>query len=175
MAYIQWKFEANDAVVQARLSSGERGDVTRWQQDDGYVLEFHTGHDTGYPIYVRLAGEKGGSSAPKFDTRNKSVSDYYPKRTTAVSINKLSNGGKLSKLPSRSQRDIEAIIGTSWASLALIAQRYWNSESAPAEETAEVADLITCNKCHSKFPRPQATTSTGMVPCPKCGSQQYVG
>jgi hypothetical protein len=53
-----------------------------------FVFEFHGGHETGNPVYVRVVGNKDNSNVPKFDTKNKTAANY-------TSYSKLANSGKL--------------------------------------------------------------------------------
>jgi len=58
------------------------------QVSTNYVFEFHGGHETGNPVYVRVDGNKDSSNVPKFDTKNKTAASY-------TSYSKLANSGKL--------------------------------------------------------------------------------
>jgi hypothetical protein len=58
------------------------------QVSTNFVFEFHGGHETGNPVYVRVDGNKDNSNVPKFDTKNKTAANY-------TSYSKLANSGKL--------------------------------------------------------------------------------
>lgn len=63
-----------------------------------FVFEFHGGHETGNPVYVRVVGNKDNSNVPKFDTKNKTAANY-------TSYSKLANSGKLDQ--AKSDKDLK--------------------------------------------------------------------
>jgi hypothetical protein len=121
MSQENFAWKSDDDLVSSYLSSGERSAVQRWQTSSDYVFEFHPGHPTGYPIYVRKVGNTEKSNLPKFDTKNCMASMYND-------INKFSNGAKLRRdLNNAAQTDLLAVVTTEWEALKLLAKRYWKS------------------------------------------------
>jgi hypothetical protein len=115
-----WK--SDDDLVSSYLTAGERSAITRWQQSVAYVFEFHPGHTTGNPIYVRPVGNTDKSNLPKFDTLNCMAAMYDD-------INKFSNGAKLrQQLNNAAQTDLVQVVTTEWDKLQELARRYWNNE-----------------------------------------------
>lgn len=112
-------FKKTNPMVVRYLTQPEIATITTEQASDAYVFEFHEGHDTGNPIYVRPDGNKDKSNLPKFDTKNKTASDY---RT----VGSLANGGKLeTALKTRDKTDLINVIQNNWALLSKIASGYW--------------------------------------------------
>ena len=161
-------FQANDDLVQRYLNQTERGNVATWQQSDGWVFEFHTGHTTGSPIYVRPDGNTDKSNLPKFDTQNKTANDYS-------TCSKLANGGKLIQqtkkggLSKQDQAELENIIAQSWASLSLLAQRYWTR--TPAPQVVQQATTKPCTATPNCTGQVQIVQS-GKAPCSVCYKYQ---
>ena len=115
-----WRWLPNDEIIRTYLSAGEIAGVTRWQINRDYMFEFHDGHTTGRPIYIRPNDNTDDANLPKFDTRNTDAS-HFP------NINSLRNGLKLrSQLNNAAQADLMAIIQNEWTALAQLAKRYWN-------------------------------------------------
>jgi hypothetical protein len=108
--------------------------VTTWQTSDEFMFEFHPGHTTGYPIYIRPAGNTDSSNVPKIDTKNKFAYHY-------AAITDIANDGKLtSALSNTAQTELLAIIQAEWASLVTLARRYW--EDSPVTATRKTATEI---------------------------------
>lgn len=167
---INFEFKTGDAIVQQYLNATERGKVARWQQEDGYTLEFHRKHDTGDPIYFRIDGNQETSRVPKIDTLNKKPSDYYGKSgnksTGKVSVTAFRNGGKLSALKAKRQHDIEAIVTSSWTYLALMAHRKWNNIATPP--VVVKATTKPCLYCAGTV----KLVESGKAPCSLCYAYQ---
>jgi hypothetical protein len=58
-------FQSNDVMVLDYLSGGETTAVKRWQKSLEYTFEFHFGHDTGNPVYIRPNHNTDTSNLPK--------------------------------------------------------------------------------------------------------------
>lgn len=113
-----FEFKANDQLVTTYTTPQERQLVTRWQTTTGWKFEFHGGHTTGYPVYVRPDGNTDKSNLPKMDTLNKGPNDYRI-------IDRFANGNKLKQALSNLQKtDLLAVVAASFGTLSLIAQRY---------------------------------------------------
>ncbi len=112
-------FTKTDPLVQEYLTAEEIQTITTEQTSDAYVFEFHEGHDTGNPIYVRPDGNTDKSNLPKFDTKNKTAADY-------PTVESLANGGKLRRdLKNKDQNDLMNVIQNDWALLSKMARGYW--------------------------------------------------
>jgi hypothetical protein len=66
---INYRFRHDDPIIVGHLRQPEIHDVTTWQVSDEYTLEFHPGHPTGYPIYIRPDNCGAKSNLPKIDTK----------------------------------------------------------------------------------------------------------
>lgn len=55
-------FTAGDAIVTRYLTGTEIGQIVTQQVSTEYTFEFHGGHTTGYPIYIRPNGNTDGSN-----------------------------------------------------------------------------------------------------------------
>jgi hypothetical protein len=114
MGQVNFNFQDNDPVVMDNLTSGEVKAVKTWQKSEEYTLEFHDGHDTGNPIYVRPTGNNENSNLPKMDTKNKSADSYKL-------ITSFANGAKLNgALKNRGKADLLAIVANEWATLSVL-------------------------------------------------------
>lgn len=143
---VVFRFTADDAVVNGYITSTLRDVITTWQEEDDYVFELHSGHLTGYPIYIRpdlYASAK--SNIPKFDTLNKTAASYN-------TIKKFANDDKLEKLPLRSQNEILQIVKDNWTALCELAQNYWNSTPVTGAPTAEEIELAAWAAIETKTP-----------------------
>lgn len=146
-----FRFDSTDPLITARLNATEIANVTSWQGSYDYNFEFHNGHPTGYPIYVRPVGNRDTSNLPKFDTKNKSANDYR-------AITSLANGQKLrSALTSTAQQDVLNVIANNWATLALLATRWWTNKMAPVIVQAPIIVQPTDKACN-------VSTCVGRVP-----------
>ena len=159
-----FEFKKADAQITQRLTATEIAKIVTVQKSTAYYFEFHSGHTTGYPIYVRPKGNSDKSNLPKFDTKNKSATDY--KKYTD-----LANGQKLSGLGQTVQTEIENIIKNNWKILQTFAQRYWDGEDAP--QAAQVAQTYTCGKCDKKYDyTPPGVAVYNKYTCTKCGKRE---
>ena len=74
---LQWKFTANDPVVRRYMNATERAAVTGWQNDALPIsFEFHPGHATGEPLYIRVDGNDDNANVPKVDTKHASAANF---------------------------------------------------------------------------------------------------
>lgn len=118
---INYEFKAGDPMIIGHLRAPEIADINTWQVNTEYTLEFHQGHATGYPIYIRPNGCGDTSNIPKIDTRNKFATDYN-------TIGKIANSEKLGGLSNGAKTEILAIIANEWAVLQKLSQRIWDGE-----------------------------------------------
>lgn len=141
-----FEFKANDQLVQRYLSPQERQQVTRWQTTTGRKFEFHGGHTTGYPVYVRPDTNNDTSNLPKMDTRNKGPNDYRL-------LDRFANGNKLkTQLSNPAKTDLLAIVEHSFATLALISTRY-HEGTLPVIVVQNVQPITkSCPACQTAMP-----------------------
>lgn len=156
-----FKFKATDATVTKYLNSTERGQVTRWQMYDGYNFEFHTGHTTGDPIYVRPTtptAKRWNSNVPKFDTNTGVWTGW-------------ANGPKLENEDGTAWGDVEAVRGASFHTLCLMARRYWHPRENPVPPDPVAAATDKACKfvpCPGRVP----IVKSGKSACPVCFQYQ---
>lgn len=132
---VQFRFEADDAVVTGYITATLRNAIQTWQHRDDYVFELHDGHLTGYPIYIRPdLYARAKSNIPKFDTLNKTAAMY-------ASISSFANSDKLDQLPLPSRTEILNIVANNWAALCELAQNYWNGAPVTGAPSAEEIEL----------------------------------
>lgn len=154
-----FSFVADDPIVTTYLTTTERGQVTRWQTTTGWSFEFHTGHTTGYPVYVRPDGNRDTGNLPKMDTKNKGAYHY----TALVDF---ANGNKLRKqLGTGQATDLLAVIAASFATLALLAQRFYDNELPTPTVQPVIVATKTCPSCATAMPFKSKGTKTQ---CPGC-------
>jgi len=119
---INYTFTEDDEVVIGNLKETERNGINTWQTSDDYTFEFHLGHGTGYPIYIRPEGNTDTSNLPKFDTKNKYAHNYS-------NIQSFANSGKLqNELSQKAQTDLLAVIRDNWDLLQTSSKRMWEGE-----------------------------------------------
>jgi hypothetical protein len=118
---INYRFRRDDPIIVGHLRQPEIHDVTTWQASDEYTLEFHPGHPTGYPIYIRPNNCGAKSNLPKIDTRNKFAADY-------ATINQIANSEKLGTLSNAAKDDLLAVIRDEWDTLQKLSVRIWEGE-----------------------------------------------
>ncbi len=168
-----WKLQANDQVVLRYLNTAERGRVTDWQEDNWpWNLEFHTGHDTGDPIYIRVDGNADNQNVPKIDTKTTNASDLATDLSAVKNYQKLA-GGKIkgkpyaASLTTGQQATLRVFLQTQLPHLKLIAKRFWNGEDPPPDQVAPVqAATRPCTAttgCAGQVPN-----TKGKNMCPVC-------
>ena len=166
-----FKFAANDPVVIANLSTAEIADVDNWQTSTQYLMEFHEGHETGYPIYIRpVKGlKKTESNIPKANTKNVASGTYS-------SLAQLENGEKLTaNLKTDAQSDLLAILTNEWDTLVILARRYWTNEEPPVAQQARPD--MKCTKCDARYTGDcnlGAANQFGKYTCKRCGKATVV-
>lgn len=132
MPAMLFKFLEDDPVVTGYISAETLATVIRWQARDDYDFEMHSGHLTGYPIYVRTVQyARATANIPKFDTRNKSAEDYK-------TIDDFANSDKLDTLPLPSKNEILALVRDNWDAFAELAQNYWNDTPISTKTREEI-------------------------------------
>lgn len=132
MAAILFKFEQDDPVVTGYVSTAVLSTVTSWQTNDDYDFELHSGHLTGYPIYIRgQLYARATSNIPKFDTLNKQASDYD-------AIGKFANDDRLDTLPLPSKNEILRLVRDNWEAFSELALNFWNDTPVSTRTKEEI-------------------------------------
>jgi hypothetical protein len=168
-----WKLKANDQIVLRYLNTAERGRVTAWQQDGWpWDLEFHTGHDTGDPIYIRVTGNTDGTNVPKVDTKTITATELATDLSAVKNYQKLA-GGKIKGKPyaalltTGQQSTLRVFLQTQLPHLKIIGRRYWNAEAVPPDPIVTiVAPTRPCagtTDCAGLVPNTKGKSS-----CPVC-------
>ena len=117
-----FRLVATDPLV---VTHGGGVAIARAQTSTKFVFEFHGGHETGNPIYVRVVGNKDKSNVPKFDTRNKTMGNY-------ASYSALANSGKLDQakkdkdLKQADLDELSQLISQNFALFQAMAASYYN-------------------------------------------------
>ncbi|MEM7683379.1 MAG: hypothetical protein AAF293_01045 [Pseudomonadota bacterium] len=118
-----WLWDSNDDMVRDFLTGGEIASVKKWQTSGEFTFEFHGGHTTGDPVYVRPTGNTDNSNIPKFDTAEKFAHQYG-------TMFDFANDGKLrAALSGPAQDELLGLLRDEWDTIKLVATRYWNDES----------------------------------------------
>jgi hypothetical protein len=132
MSALLFKFQEDDPIVTNYVPATTRAAITTWQAREDYDFELHSGHLTGYPIYVRAElWARATSNIPKFDTLNKSASDYD-------AITKFANEDKLSQLSNPAKTDLLRVIRDNWVALSELAQNFWNGTPVSTRTPEEI-------------------------------------
>lgn len=127
-----FKFQEDDPVITGYIKGETLADVERWQTRDDYDFELHSGHLTGFPIYIRTVQyAHATSNIPKFDTLNKSADDY-------TKISDFANADKLGSLPLPTKTEILALIAGNWEAFSELAQNYWNNTPVSTKTREEI-------------------------------------
>ena len=166
-----WKFTATDPVVMRYMNTQERNAVTAWQAATLPIrFEFHPGHATGEPIYIRVDGATDNSNVPKVDTKTGSATDFGKNLESLSNYQKLVGGVLQGKkygaaLGQGSATALRVLLNTQFNNLQLIAHRYWNNEDPPPDPVATAATrgcAATAN-CTG-----QVQNTKGKNACPVC-------
>lgn len=159
-------FVNTDLIVTTYLTQGERANIAVWQVSGEYHFEFHNGHPTGRPIYIRPDGNTEGANIPKFDTLNRTAANYN-------AITKFANGTKLrDALSNGAQAEILNIIANNWAVLSLLATRWWTNTIPPPPVpviAAPVNRACTMANCAGRVP---IYANNGRAMCDTCFTWQ---
>jgi hypothetical protein len=153
MSAVLFKFHRDNLILTNYVQANTLSTINTWQAREEYDFELHSGHLTGYPIYVRPElRARDTSNIPKFDTLNKSAADYDL-------ISKFANSEKLDPLPLQARNEILQLVRDNWIAFAELAQNYWNAtpvsnrtaeeieeEAWTATETADSGPLVVRNR-----------------------------
>jgi hypothetical protein len=161
-----FKFTKTDKTVRAYLSATEIGQVRKWQDyEDDWSFEFHNGHTTGRPLYVRAKSDYSSENLPKIDTIEHTASDY-------TNINCITNYMKLvNYLDSKAKKDVMAVVQQSWDSLVILVNNHYESKTvtaapAPVAVVAAASQTKSCSTtgCNGTVP----IVKQGKAPCSAC-------
>jgi hypothetical protein len=116
----KFKFEKNDSIVKKYLSKDQIDAVTEWQTTETFDFELHVGHITGLPIYIRPEGNIDQAKLPKFDTKNKSASNY-------AQISNFANSEKLegSPLKAAGRAQLLSLVKNNWDCFSTIPKKFY--------------------------------------------------
>lgn len=143
MAQLNWTFTAPDRTVKKYLPAEDVKKVTTWQTDADYTFEFHDGHTTGYPIYVRMDGSTVSKNLTKFDTKGIAS----PSLTNRVLLTKITNDNP-KKLSTTALTALEDLITDEWAHFKTIAERYWTAVPVVVIKTRVT---YVCTMCQTTY------------------------
>ena len=101
-----------------------QGQIVLQQVSDNFSFEFHGGHETGNPVYVRVEGNKDKSNVPKFDTLNKTAQNY-PSYSDLANSGKLDQAKKDKNLTNADLNEITQLITQNFAFFQAIAAAYY--------------------------------------------------
>ncbi len=118
-----FRLVATDPLIQQTYPGGT---ITLAQTSQNFVFEFHGGHITGNPIYVRVVGNKDNSNVPKFDTKNK-VAASYTTYSSLANAGKLDQAKKDKDLKQTDLAEIGTLINRNWAFLQELARIYYET------------------------------------------------
>lgn len=120
-----FKLEVNDTMVAYYLAKKVQVGLKRSQTCTGFDFEFHPGHPTGYPIYVRMVGNEDSKSMTKFDTKNKSAPQLPVKKD--MSDGDFVNFDKVT-LSSTEKTNLQILIRDNWEFLQYMAKQIYEGE-----------------------------------------------
>jgi hypothetical protein len=178
-----FQLNAHDDLVQLFLTRAERANIVNAQNTDAWEFEFHRGHDTGSPFYMRPRGCTLGQNLTKFDTHTINGAPL------AYNNQNLRNRDVIERTCKMSARDKEAmfrVISTNWALMGTLSLRWWGGiQQGEIERRAALAQAAVANQqpavartrvCGLPVPWDNGNACTGQVstnpgrwPCDTCG------
>jgi len=170
-----WHFKQTDDLVKYYLDQADINAVRRWQTLDGYTFEFHEGHETGNPIYIRPDGNTSQQSMPKVDTKNivnPALHYKNSKKPNDPWLENIANYEVLSaSLTTQQLAEIAAIFVDNWSALQKVADRRWNNYK-PAGQGVQAAGIgwVAKLKCQSALCR----NRTILLAISSLGAAQYI-
>lgn len=122
---VNFQFNGRDALVLTYLTQAERGRILGPQATDAWTFEFHPGHETGTPIYMRPKGCTVSSNLTKIDTRTMqgTLLAYDAGRVVNNEVIERS-----CKMKSGDKTAMFTVLQNNWALLADLAHRYKNGD-----------------------------------------------
>ena len=121
-----FKLVVNETMVAYYLAKKGQVALTRPQTCQAFDFEFHPGHTTGYPIYVRMEGNDDTKSMTKFDTKNKSAPQLPVKKD--MSDGDFVNFDKVT-LSSTEKTNLQILIRDNWEFLKYMAKRIYDDDA----------------------------------------------
>lgn len=184
---VNFNWVASDATLANELSSQDRLSIKVQQKRVAdWTFEFHEGHITGNPVYIRPAGCKVKSNLTKMDTKNIPLSTYLVKEK--FSFNKLANPEHVISLQKAIKDDMDDVITANYGLLQTAAKNYYevidpNKSTSSGSASASAASAAPPPKWKASTERcAMATDENGICGgelgmqgwCTLCG-QQTVG
>ena len=131
---VLFRFDNDDPIEKGYLSPVRLRAVATWQTTTEFSFEVHSGHLTGFPIYVRPATNRDSSNVPKMDTLNHQAADY-------ATIGKFANSNKLAVLTTAAKANLLAIVAQNWEALQELARNYWQNSPVTADKSPEDLEM----------------------------------
>lgn len=156
-----FKMVSTDPVVQRYLTLAERGRINPAQLGDAWNFEFHGGHETGTPFYIRPRDCTVKSNLSKFDTHTRELVRLE------YAAGNLRNKEHVAAMGKADRDHLYAVLAGNWALLADLSRRFVagdrNGDLERAQLEAEEAERRRQAAARAAAP---TTKPCGFPPCP---------
>jgi hypothetical protein len=157
----RFKMIATDPLIQTYLTIAERGQINPQQAGDTWDFEFHGGHETGTPLYIRPNGNKATHNLTKFDTH---TIDGQP---LAYNAGNIINPEHVDAMKSAARNHLYAVVAGNWGLLRTVSWRFKrgdrNGEIEQANLAAQAAAALLAAAAAAAAP---TTKACKFPPCP---------
>ena len=131
-----FKVTANHPLIQRYLTQAERGRINPVQNSAGWDFEFHFGHTTGSPIYVRPKGCTVSSNLTKIDTRTLEGVALAYRADGLVNTEVIE---RTCKMKSGDKDHMYEVLSGNWNLLVVLARRYYEGDRQGDLERERIA------------------------------------
>ena len=156
-----FKMVTTDPLIQTYLTVAERGQINPQQAGDTWDFEFHGGHETGTPFYIRPAGNKVTHNLSKFDTHT------LDDRPLTYSADNMVNSEHVEKMKGAAKTHLYAVVSGNWGLLCTVSRRFKrgdrNGEIEQATLAAQAAAALLAAAAAAAAP---TTKACKFAPCP---------
>jgi len=158
----RFKMVATDLLIQTYLTVAERGQINPQQMGDAWDFEFHGGHETGTPFYIRPKDNKATHNLTKFDTHTR---DGKP---LTYNLQKMANGDHVDAMKSTARDHLYAVVSGNWELLCTVSLRFKsgdrNGEIEQATLAAQAAAALLAATAAAAAPTTRACKSAPTCP-----------
>lgn len=113
-----FKMVATDAVLQTYLTLAERNSIRPSQRGDAWNFEFHGGHETGTPFYIRPDGCGVNRNLSKFDTHTRDGTRL------AYAADNMRNQEHVEAMSKANRDHLYEVVSGNWILLAAVSKRF---------------------------------------------------
>jgi hypothetical protein len=164
-----FKLNANDTLVKKYLTQAERGQIQFAHTSDAWSFEFHGGHETGTPFYIRPKDCNVNSNLTKFDTHTLTGTQLQ------YDAGKIKNGGHVDKMKKADKELLFTVVSNNWGRLCTLAKRFKGGDEQGADEAQRLAQAALAGPAANDkaCPTPNCAgrvpiVASGKAMCPTC-------